>query len=296
MKPDTNNSEQREQLLLTMQGHPSKKGGVPVGLFTNVYGALARLMRKSAERLTGETKNTGLDFVVAELSHNSPIRVGIEAAPSPSLPLLWDGDLARNTVVRTEQLFRDIDAGKGDDIPAAELELIEKMASPFSKERVSMMQIQRFNGRAYPPVEMTHRLVANLARLRQDEIQCHTTVTGMVELLDLRNRPIRLIIHPDIGEPVRCILLDSEDSDEAYEKARRAIGNRAAVSGEARYRPMPERPDIQQPHIIHTTPGEIEVFDRKEDQGSILQFQGAFPNITGGKPTLEYLRELRGED
>lgn len=291
MKPNAKNSERREQLLLTMQGPPSENGAVPVGLFVAAYGALARLMSKSAERLAGKGKGAGLEFVVAKLSLSSPLQAGIEPAPS-----LRDDDLARKAVIRTEKLLRAVNAGKGDDIPAAELGLIEKMAALFSGERVSMMQVQRFNGRACAPVKMTPRLVANLARLRQDEIWCRTTVTGMVKLLDLRGRPIRLMLHPDIGDPIRCVLRDSGDADEARKKALRAIDNRAAVTGEARYRPMPERPDIQRPHIIYAVPDGIEVFDREEDQGSILQFRGAFPNITGGKPTLEYLRELRGED
>ena len=293
MKPDAKNSEQREQLLLTMQGPPSENGAVPVALFVAAYGTLARLMSKSAERLAGKGKGGGLEFVVAKLSLSSPLQAGIEAAPSPR-----DGDdgLARKAVIRTEKLLRAVNAGKGDDTPAAELGLIEKMANLFSGERVSMMQVRRFNGRAYSPVKMTPRLAVNLARLRQDEIWCRTTVTGMVKLLDLRGRSIRLVIQPDIGDPIRCVLRDSGDADEARKKALRAIDNRVAVTGEARYRPMPERPDIQRPHIIYAAPGDIEVFDREEDQGSILQFEGAFPNITGGKPTLEYLRELRGED
>ena len=290
MKSNAKNSGQHEQLLLTMRGPPSENGAVPVGLFVAAYGTLARLMSKSAERLAGKGKGAELEFVVAELSRGVPFQAGIEAAPS-----LRDGDLARKTVIRTEKLLRAVNAGKGDDIPAAELGLIEKMAGLFSEERVSMMQVQRFNGRACPPVKMTPRLAANVDRLRGRELGYPTSVIGRVERVNLHG-VVSLEMRPDIGEPVHCVVRDSSEPDAAREKAMRAVGKRASISGDALCRPIPGRPDVHYPYKMFADPGGIEIFDFGGKQGSILEFQGAFPNITGGKPTLEYLRELRGED
>ena len=296
MPPDKKKNEQNEQLLLTMQGHPSKKGDVPVSLFLSAYQAMSQLMHKSAERLTGKTRNIGLEFFVAKLSHNSPTQAGIEAVLSQNGDSLAHNSLARNTIVRTEGLLRDIGAGKGDDIPAAELGLIEKITKTYSKELVAEMEFQRFNGRAYSPVEVTKEFVDNLARLRQGELHCHTTVTGMVELLNLHGSPIQLNVYPDIGEPVRCTLDLSPEPDRAREKALHAIGNLVVISGKAHYRPSPNQPDIQRPYKISAKADDIKVLKFEPDAPDILDFRGAFPNLTDGKPTLEYLRELRGED
>ena len=297
MKPDTNNSEQREQLLLTMQGHPSKKGGVPVSLFAAAYLALAQLMGKSAERLAGKGNGAELEFVVAKLSHSSPLQAGIEAAPS--LPHLWDGDLAHKAIVRTEELLRAIDAGAGDDTPTAELDIIEDMTKPLLEKRgrVSMMKIQRLNGRAppHPTVDITSQFVDNLKRIREAEIRGITTVVGVVEGLNLHLTPsnpfYQLWVYPDIGTRVK-FQLHPKDKD----KALQAIGKRAAITGEARYRPDTAHPLIQRPHRIDEVT-HLEIFDEPgPDSPKLSDFRGAFPNLTGGKDTLEYLRELRGED
>ena len=293
MATETKHSEHNEQLLLTMRGHPSKKGEVPVALFLTAYEAMLRLMRKSAQHITGRTKNTGLEFVVAKLSHDSPLQAGIEV-----VSLTDKGDLARRAVARTEGVFRAINAGRGDNIPEAELELIEEITSAYSKKRVAGMKIQRFNGRASPPVLVSEKFVRNFGRLRRSEgeTRCLTTITGMVESLNLHGKPFRLKVYPDIGEPVVCLLRWDPDRKEAREKALSAIGNRAAISGEALYRPDPARPDIRRPCKISADTDGIEVFKIGPNSPKLSDFRGAFPDLTGGKPTLEYLRELRGED
>ena len=138
----------------------------------------------------------------------------------------------------------------------------------------------------------------NFAHVRshQSELHCHTTITGKAEGLNLHRNPLRLRIHPDIGESVICLLRASQEPDKDREKALHAIGNYVVISGKARYRPHPDQPDIQRPYQISAKADDIEVLKFDADAPDILNFKGAFPNLTDGKPTLEYLRELRGED
>ena len=289
MPTNPNHSEQHEQLLLTMQGLPSERGAVPAELFIPAFDALRGLMGKIAEKQTGKKKSADVRLLVAELSHSSPVRGGISVVST-------DGNgLARAITAGAEDVFLRVQGEEGDDIPNAELGFVESIVRGYRKNQLLSMKIQRMNGRAspYSSVEVTPDFVESLARIRQSrqEIRCVTTIAGEVEALDLHSSRIKLKIYPEIGKPVECRFHQN-----AREKALEAIGHRAAITGEARYRPDASRPNIQIPYRIDADANGIEIFEIGPDSPKISDFMGAFPNLTGGKPTLEYLRELRGED
>lgn len=290
MKPDTNNSEQPEQLLLEMQGLSDDNGQVPAGLFLLAFGALRGLMGKILERRLEEKKNQKAWLFIAELSHSRLVRGGIGVVSREV------NGLASAVMTEAESVFLRIQDGKGDDTPESELHFLEQIIAGRKKNQVSATKIQRLNGRAtpYSTVEITPEFIHNVERIRKAEIRGITTVVGDVTALDLHLTPhnpfYRLQVHPGIGPPVKFRLPPEERED-----AIRAIGKRAAITGEARYRPDFARPLVQHPYRIDEV-SNLEIFDTGPTSPKLSDFRGAFPDLTGGKDTLEYLRELRGED
>ena len=139
---------------------------------------------------------------------------------------------------------------------------------------------------------MTQKPGGNLEPPRRREMRCHTSIIGAAESVDLHSTPIRLNIRPDTGDTVQCLVRGAR----ARRLALQAAGNRVMVSGIADFRPEPCRPDIEQPYRIAVDADGIEVLRDDPEAPDILSFKGSCPNITDGKPTLEYLRELRGGD
>ena len=285
MTPET---KQNEQLLLEMQGLPSDGGKVPPDLFISAFDALRGLMEKIVEQRTGKKKSPEARLFIDELSHSSPVRGGIGVVST-------DGNgLAGAIMADAESAFLRVRDGEGDDIPDPMLQCVENIVKGYEKEQISAMKIQRLNGRAspYPAVEVTRKFLQSLERIRKREIRGVTTIVGKVEALNLHHPSnIRLRIYPEIGQSVECRIPIGDK-----ETALRAIDKRAAITGEARYRPDAVHPLILRPYRIDTEKSGIEIFEPGPNPPKISDFHGAFPNLTGGKDTLEYLRELRGED
>ena len=285
MGEDEKIPESGERLILTMEGLPQDSGYVDLGLLVATIGACMGLMRKIAGRCA-KKKGGGLRFLTAELSHASPTVVGI-------VPLATDSRVAQDSVADVDKILRQIEVGQMADIPGPEFNAVGEIIAPYEKKGIAAMSIQRVNGSAneHLPVVVTPKYLENFARGREEEFRGVTTVAGRVEMLNLHGDPIKLKIYPEIGDPIICNL-----PRDAKDVAMRAIGRRAAVTGKACYRADANRPGILRPYRIDAKAEKVEVFEFGPDTPQLTDFQGAFPNLTGGKDTLVYLRELRGEE
>lgn len=276
----------RERLVVTMEGLPLHGGNIPVGVFLSVIGGLRKLMRQIAERQTGK-KGGGMEFLISDLSHSSPASVEISPGGDPAI--------GGRVVAHAENVFVCIAKGDVENIPDPECDAVETIVAPYRNKKLNMESIQRLNGAlagGYPLVNVTKKFVVNLDKRREGELRGVTTISGKVEMIDLHSSPIKLVIYPRIGGPVAWYLPNN-----ARDTAIKTIGKRVSVTGDARYRPEPDNPGVQRPYRIDGGTDKIDIFGSEEENTRLFaKLRGAFPDLTGGKDTVEYLRELRGEN
>lgn len=277
--------EVRERLVLTMEEPLQQSGVFPLAAFVTAFHALQRLMREVAEQKTGK-KHGGIECYLSELSHASPITAGI-------IPFVGDTEtVAEHAVIGAEQALALVADGQADDIPIRQYQAIGHIISSFNKWGVSSAEIQRRNGAIegkYRPIIIDDRY-ARKYRIRELEsnLRDTTTVSGVVKAIDLSASPVWLQMHPKIGEPIELRL-----RGDAGEVAKSALDKRVYVSGIARYRQDDEQ--FLRPYRIDADPEHVKVFGGRKAP-SLKAFRGAFPDLTDGKDTVQYLRELRGED
>ena len=124
-----------------------------------------------------------------------------------------------------------------------------------------------------------------------------TTVTGIVKEVDLSCQSVGIItitVHPQIGEPIKWDVFNITDK-----AATPLLGMRVAVKGLAFFRPDVDNPGIQRPYRILSHYEDIEIYNPDDDEENwhqIKKMRGAFPGLTGGKDTVEYLRKIRGKN
>ena len=275
----------RERLIVEMEGLPSSDGKPSLSAFISAVKALEGLVNEVAKRQTGEKA----ELFIEQLKQSSPSLVGIA-------PRGGNGDAGR-ILADVQKNLCAVAEGKTEGILAREYDAIGKVIKPFERKKLGLLRIQRANGRAveeHPAVNVDAEYVANYNHGRETELCGVTTVSGLAEMLDLRyKKTIRLVVHPDIGEGV-ALCLDRSHA-EAEKKALQAIGKYVSVTGNARYRLDAE--NLQRPYHIDTGPEQIEILQSNEkDWQEFKKLRGAFPGLTGGKDSVEYVRELRGDD
>ena len=275
--------ETRERLVLTMEGPREHSGRPSVKVFASAVEALRKLMRGVAEQQMGR-EGKQMDFLIYELRFASPIVVGVIPDGTPTV--------AEQVVAAAEQSLLSVARGQTEDISALEYDAIEDISKPYKDKTLATTMIQRVNGAAvneYPSVVIDSKYIDNLERGRARELCGATTVSGRVEGLNLHSNPIKLRIYPPIGGPVVWRL-----PKDAEKKALEVIGERVAVTGSARYRPDNKRRGIQRPYRIDAGPDRVEILGASEDNWNrIEEFRGAFPELTDGKESVAYVRELR---
>ena len=263
---------------------PEDGGGIPVGVFVTVVKSLEGLMAQVAKRQMGK-KGGGIKFHISEISRAGPVAVGIA-------PLGKDSDAAEQIVTGTEETLRLVAKKKTADIPAPEYKAIRRIVIPVARGKLRSATIQRANGAAVnaAPVCVDEKYAEIFMRGYEGELRDLTTVTGMVEGVDLRSTPVQLKVYPPIGGPFTLRI-----SGDAQKIAKKAIGKRVSASGTAFYRRDFE--NFYRPYRVDADVSQVEVFDPNNRSGPRLRdFRGAFPDLTDGKDTVEYLREMRGDN
>lgn len=275
----------RERLIVEMEGLPSSDGKPSLSAFISAVKALEVLVNEVAKRQTGEKT----ELFIEQLSQSSPSMV--EIAPRGG-----NGDAGR-ILADVQKNLRAVAEGKTEGILAREYDAIGKVINPFERDKLGLLRIQRANGSAveeHPAVNVDADYIKNYNHGRETEMCGVTTVSGLAEMLDLRpQKRIKLMIHPDIGAGV--VLRLDRNHAEAEKKALQAIGKYVTVTGDARYRLDAE--NFQRPYRIDSAPEQIEILKSNDkDWREFKKLRGAFPGLTGGKDSVEYVRELRGDD
>lgn len=215
-----------EALTIHIDGALSDGGDVRLSIFVNKLDEFRAALQEADKYLYGLNKNT-VEFLVSNLTHNSPAAVSIQMQPN--------GDpLAHQDQIFTylSELIADITSGKYRTASASYYlltklnELTNGIGDKFSKMWLSY----RNEVAAVISIETQVNLRALLAK----QYNSIGTIKGKMEIYHGHGKEKFFYVYPLIGERVKCIFSDShtEVAAKAVEKNVTVVGTLKYLEGE----------------------------------------------------------------
>ena len=276
--------------LIVRIGALSEDSGVLVRHFRAVIDGALGLLKRAAKELAGG-QSVKSQFFVVDASHNSPYKIEIACRSEEGAPLLFHADNS-NILRKVGGDLHSIEHGKSDDLSGAMMNDVDKFIAPIREKashRLGLLGLHFVNGKeVMAPFSVTPEFIRQFQQARARDFLCQTAVSGRAEMIDLRGeKKIRMRITCPIGGEVTCFI-----DKKLREQTKAAIDNMAVMRGMGRY-----RPNGFHPYQIDVTEEDgIEVFSPDPGAPKLSEFAGAFPGLTRGKSTEDYLREIREED
>lgn len=235
---------------------------------------------KEAERMFAGTDTPALDYKIVDLRHSSPSTVVIEPIPTLSAPLLPPHYADR--VVRGFSTELRLIKKKGRILRSPDIDRL-RAYQELGGDQDSLVTSLR--------IDVDHRdvIVDDDFRRRvtsiigPDEL-LQGTVSGMLEALNFHNTN-KFTIFPDLG-PKR---VSGFFPIELRPKVKEAIGNYVTVVGTLKYK-------VWSPFPHEVIAKEIRVHPPDSELPTLSEMRGAFPNLTGGMRSVDFIDRIRDEN
>lgn len=258
---------------------------VPLPEFTRIVNSSYALLRNVAKIALG--KGHDCNFLLSGLSHSSPASMDI--TPASETRQFAALDIANELREESGVLA----SGNGANLPGSSLKAWEDFLSPCIKDKISGLTIKSLDSDSIVGdiVMQTNRsMIEAVKKIRveekiwMEEIECQTSVTGKVELLNLHKRKY-LVVFSRVEEwnPVK-VYFGKHIQDEAV----KCVDKYVEIFGMGKHRSGDALPYEMKMDEIQRLPDE-------EDIPKFSKMRGIAPNITGGKSVQEYMDDIRKE-
>lgn len=278
-----------ERLIVRMDGPARDGGAILVRHFHSVMNGALGLLKQAGAELAAEKNLPKFDCFVAAARQGGPheLEIACRSVDRDAPPPPADGGVVR----AVSDILRSFADQTADRLSAPMMSKVEELAAPCragAAHRLTRLELGFVNGREIAPrFQVDAPFAERVARARGREFACRTTVAGRAKMLDLRrDDKIRMKVVTIWGETA-CLI-----DPRLKERALAAMDKPAIMRGMGRYRPR----DCQPHQIEVSDPDGIEVARADPRPIDLSSLGGAFPGLTGGKSTMEYLREIRGEE
>lgn len=269
------NDRRHESIDLEIEGLGRHGGLIPLGSFRLQLQHFHEALNLTDRLVSGYGDPTAR-YRVASMRQESPARITIEARPKhvdeDYTPDILDGLVgALLEIDETGQAPRWVDR----DL----LERLRKLNSPIGS-RLRSSTIRR-NGRE---VALDRELRAKIDVILAPVESFDGFVKGHLEAINLHESANNFRIYPVVGpNRVTCHF-----PEEMRGKAVQAVDETVVVYGELQYKanaPFPDEIDVD----------DMEVIPPDDELPSLSDLRGAQPDATGGKSSVEFVREVRDE-
>ncbi|WP_441611622.1 hypothetical protein [Dyella sp. 2YAF14] len=250
-------------------------GNVRLAVFIDKLAALKAALAET-DHLRSKDGSASVDFVVSELSHNSPAMVGVTAVAINEVGnpravigdfLTFLGQVGNRTVEAASERaklvghLRKLVAGVG--------------------ERFSRLWL---DGPSVTPIHLdaaiAHALEAALPDVRHE----FGTIKGVVKRYSgVGKQPYFKIVPPVGGVEIKCVFPPSLLVDAAA-----SVEHNATIDGDLKY-----YEDDLWPHEVHVRG--IDIHPNDDGLPLLSDLQGSVSNATGELSAAEFVRELRNE-
>lgn len=262
------------KLVLKLEGVSEFEGDMKLGSFIEKLNALKSGLAETDNIMTGSDKQS-VDYVVSDLSHNSPATIGI----SP-FRLFEDAPDPRALITYFVDAFGMIREKKQRPIGATDrlLKAMRKLADGAG-ETYERMILSISGGRS---VALDRESAAALDSLLPEKRHSYGTVKGVVKRYHGDGtRPYFSVFLPVNGHQVKCVFPQN-----LFEKAAGAVERNASIDGELTYYEGEAEP-------IEIKVHNIRVHKKDAELPTLSSLTGVAPNATGDMSAAEFIRSLR---
>lgn len=256
-----------------MEGVEELDGNVRLGAFIDKLKALRAALAET-DHLRSEDGTATVDFVVSELSHNSPAMVGITAIP------LSEGGNPR-AVVNDFLLFLGQVGNRTAEVTSDRAKLVGHLRKLVAGtgERFKRLWL---DGPNLTPIHLDGAISKALDDALPDVRREFGTVKGIVKRYSgVGNQPYFKMIPPVGGIEIKCIFPPSMLAEAAA-----SVEHNATIEGELKY-----YEDDLWPHEVHVR--SIDVHPHDDELPRLFDLAGSVPSATGELSAAEFIRELR---
>lgn len=240
--------------------------------YTELLRAILALFRETDASLAKEAGKTGhsLRWLLSSLRSSNPTMELLAES------IFEDIDLSSQVISRSQEslvLLQERPV-RPDWLPYAVLERCQEIGDLIRRDSVSEIAVSS-NERS---VQVTERLDANVREIMGQKIEVMGSLEGELAMVTLRGRPYFNVYSLATGKATRCYF-----SDELREHVRYALGSIVIVKGLIRsfaHEEGQEVHDITEMTVV-----------QEESLPTVDDARGIFPNLTGGLPSEQYLKE-----
>lgn len=259
------------RIKLIVEGADRDDGHVRLEVFVRELEKLKAALVKADEKVSEGRRCTF--FAVVGLSHSSPATVEIEARVRRNC-----ADTRSRALKILSEAIQSVERGEFTESTDYEiLSDIRDLASPVGESLKSALLVVDQETHY-----LTTSIASRIADVMSDVEECHTTIEGMLEKINVHAQANLFTIYPDVG-PSR---ITCKFPEWLAEKGISGVRRRVAVSGLAKYRKYSSFP-----HEL--TAEAVEIYGVDEDLPSFDELKGIAPEATGDLSSEEFVRELR---
>ena len=259
------------RITLIMEGVKPDEGHVRFDVFIQELQSLKNLLGRLDSISAAGSRNS--HFAVVGLSHSSPARVELEQRPNRGKP-----DIAPIIFNTFNQLYECIEKGDiGDQVDFRLLADIKQLTAPVGASLNFATLLM--NGSEY---QLTEKISKQIDTYMADYEECHGSVEGMLEKVNVHADANVFTVYPDVGPNSITCHFPTELLDKVFAAGKRKV----CVSGVMRFRKFSPFPH----HV------DVESFEIYRDADELAGFQDIFgiaPNATGELSSEEFIKELR---
>ena len=256
------------QITYKIQGTAENDRHLDLSVLAAKFAQFRRFLDASAKELGADDAA----FRVVALSHSSPVSITCEPLKSGALSA---AKIARGV----KENLNAAGAGRAARLPAPVLSAFNALVRSDPK-KIAGGEIQVVNGGKKPFVyKLDEEFRAVLKKSRKDLV-CISTASGELRQVDIRGKKWRFKLY-DFGHVTDC-----EFPEEMLAQVQKALGRYVEVYGDCRFRGG-------RGFAYKAKVERMRIFPPKEEQVTFADIRGIAPGMTGGKSSVEFVRESR---
>lgn len=265
------------KIRIVMEGNPTNGNNIPLSEFVLIIDAFLKLLNETAKSETAKSglkKNAHCDFLISNLSHSSPAYVEItqNSTEQSVAQSVFKSLIDQEQIIKSEKELSD--------------GLLKRWVAlaKYNEKLVSSCTIELFEDQCQVnsiSISNIKTDILHLQRIPVKKQDYRTSVTGRVEIVDLHNQQLK--VYPRVPQ---WNSVDVFFADQFADDVIKSIDKVVEISGMARHRSSDILPYEIKMESIRILPDE-------KDLPHLSDFEGAAPNITGGKTVQEFMDDIR---
>lgn len=262
-------------ITLTIEGTEANERHLDLSVLAEKFRQFNQLLVSSMK----DEERRHCSIRVVNLSHSSPASV--------TCRITHNGISDAAGVVKIGEMLTDVGSQKTEGISSDFLFAAKKLTADFTSKKIGRAQITVDEGRSKEStvLDLDAKFIANIDLAIDKEYVEISTIDGDLEEINVHNKTYTFKIY---NAGVHGKVISCQFPPELLDEAQKALGHGVFISGDFHY-----KAGDNTPYKIEVS--KIELLPPEEDLPSLRDLEGIAPGLTGGKSSVEFVREQRNE-